>query len=128
MMLDGLKKKLAVSVITGAVRNVATDAKTKATIAGSIAAIAIALPRFSVERLIDCDWSAWAQLLTALCVAGIGWVAARENADGRSTALGAIALALQASQGAVETIVTGVVIQFGAYLAGKTGGKPNVGA
>lgn len=118
-MLEGLKKRMAVSITGGTLRSLAQDKNTRTTITGMIAAAVLAIPGFDLARLIDGDAAQIAKVISAVLVFLVGLFATREKADGATTALGAAAGAVYACQGSVEAIVTGVVVAVLGHLTNK---------
>lgn len=118
-MLDGLKRKLAATAITSFLKSLATDKDTQTSITGIIAGAVLAIPGLDWSKIIAGDPGQIAHLASGLLLALIGVFATKENADDKTTLLGAFSGALYATQGSVEAVVTGVVIAVLGYFTNK---------
>lgn len=118
-MLDGIKRKIVATAVGSTLKSLAMSQDTRTTITGMIAAVVLAVPGLDLAKLIAGDPLQIAHLAAALCVALIGWLATKPQADGKATMAGAVAGSLYAMQGSVEAIVTGVVIAVLGYLTNK---------
>jgi len=100
-------------------RSLATSKDTQTSITGIIAAAVLAYKGLDMQALIAGDPVQIAHVASCVLVAIIGVLATKENADGKTTVLGAIAGALYAAQGAVGNVTTGVVIAVLGHLTNK---------
>ncbi len=115
-MLDGLKRKVAAGAITSVLKSLATNKDTQTTITGMIAGAVLAVQGLNMEALIAGDPVQIAHVVACVLVAGIGLLATKENAEGKTTLLGIIAGALYSMQGSVEAISAGTVIAVLGHL------------
>ncbi len=118
-MFDGLKRKVAAGAITSVLRSLATSRDTQTSITGIIAASVLAYKGLDVAALVAGDPVQIAHVVSCVLVALIGVLATKENADGKTTLLGAVAGALYAAQGDVDTVTTGVVIAVLGHFTNK---------
>ncbi len=119
-MLDGLKRKVAAGAITSVLKSLATSKDTHTTITGMIAGAVLAVQGLNIDALIAGDPVQIAHAVAGVLVAGIGLLATKENADGKTTLLGVAAGALYAMQGSVEAITGGVVVAVLGHVTNKT--------
>jgi hypothetical protein len=104
-MLDGLKRKIAGSVVNGLLASLANSPDTRSTVAGLVSAVVLNL-HLDTAKLISGDPHQIATLVSGMCVAGIGFLATKENKDGHTTLLGVIAAAAQATVGDFTSALT----------------------
>jgi hypothetical protein len=123
-MLDGLKRKIAATVLGSVLKSLASSPDTRTSITGVIAAVVLAVPGLDLPKLIAGDPMQIARVLAGLAVALIGYLATKPQADGKATLSGAIGGALYAAQGSVDAIVTGVVIALLGFLTNKREASP----
>jgi hypothetical protein len=118
-MLDGIKRRLGGAALLSLLKSLASSADTRTTVTGILAGAVVALPGLELDKLLAGDPQQIARVVAGLLVAGIGYLATKPRADGKTTAVGAVAGALYACQGSVEAIVTGVVIAVLGHLTNK---------
>jgi hypothetical protein len=118
-MFDGLKRKVAAGAIMSVLRSLATSKDTRTSITGIVAAGVLACKGLDVAALVAGDPVQIAHVISCVLVALIGVLATKENADGKTTLLGAVAGALYAAQGDVDTVATGVVIAALGHFTNK---------
>jgi primosomal replication protein N len=118
-VFDGIKRKVAASVVTSFLKSLATSKDTRTTIVGLIVGAVLALPGLDIEALISGDPNQVAKVAAGLGIWAIGFLTTKENADGKTTLVGTVTGALYASQGSVEAVITGVVIAVLGYFTNK---------
>jgi Ca2+/H+ antiporter len=118
-MLDGLKRKAGLAVLGTALKSIASSPDTRTTVAGILAAAAIAVPGFDLGRLISGDLQQLAHVTAALTVAAIGYWATKAKRDGATTAAGAIGGMLYACSGQISDIIIAAILMFGGYVTNK---------
>jgi hypothetical protein len=109
-LFDGLKRKLAGGAIQTLLKSLATSKDTQTTITGIIAGAVLAIPGLDWSKVIAGDPVQLAHLAAGLCVAGIGYLATKQNHNGHTSVLGGIAAGLYASSGGVDAFVTAIII------------------
>jgi primosomal replication protein N len=120
-MFDGMKRKIAATALSALLKSLATSHDTKTTIIGLIAGTILAVHGLDLTALISGDPLQVAHVLSGVCVAAIGFLCTKENADGKTTLVGVLAGALQAASGSVDAIITGLVLAVLGYITNKPG-------
>jgi|GEM_PF-4702810 len=110
-----LKRKIAAVAIGSLLKSVASEERTKKTVAGVLAAAVLAIPALDLQKLIEGDPVQIALVVSGVLIAGIGILAQR----GKGTLGGAVAGSLYAVQGSVEAIITAVVIAILGWFADR---------
>ncbi len=116
-MFTKLKLTLAATAIMSLLKTLQTDKGTQTTVAGMLAGAVLAIRGLDVAKLLAGDPQQIALVASGLAVSLVGFLATKENHDGHTTLLGAIAAA---SQAFVGNFTAAIAMALCGYFTNKT--------
>jgi len=116
-MLTKLKLTVAAGFLRSTLNSLATSKDTQTTVAGMLAAAVMAIKGLDIGKLLAGDPQQIALVTSGLAVALVGFLATKENHDGHTTLLGAVAAAAQASVG---NFTAAIAMALCGYFTNKT--------